>query len=426
MLKNGTKISTMFDEYTIIKQCGQGGNGVVFYAHNSDKKEVAIKVLDSINTSSEKRKRFKNELNFCSQSNHPNIVKVIDWGIHKTVDGNDLHFYVMPYYDQTLRNKIKSDLTNNEAIQFFSNILNAIEYSHKLGVWHRDIKPENILIDSEKSIAIVSDFGIAHFQPELKLTNIETKKNEILANRKYSAPEQNDDNGIVDGRSDIYALGLILNELFTRKIISGTGYEKIGDSNRDYAFLDQLVDSMIQQDPQKRIFPAKEVIDKFNYLNEIEQKKKELQGQASTYPLERKGEFTFNRPKIEDIKINSEENKLYIHLNSSVPLRWKKILKEKEYSFENIVSFGPEKFSDFDDSQDSHSIFTINLYDANKSDIQNIIKFFNQWIDTVTTIYISEEKGRILLEKKEREGKIRLEIEKLEIENQMRELVKKM
>jgi len=93
-------------------------------------------------------------------------------------------------------------------------------------VFHRDIKPANILQSHDEEI-VVADFGIAHFHEEHLRTLVDTHPNERLANFGYSAPEQRKRGSTVDQRADVYALGLILNEMFTRHVPQGSGYADI-------------------------------------------------------------------------------------------------------------------------------------------------------------------------------------------------------
>ena len=161
-LTKGTVVQTAFDNYELIKQIGQGGNGKVFFAKASDGQEVAIKFVER-DEDKKKYKRLKNEINFCEKHNHKNIIKIIDRGI-AFLDGEAYVFYVMPKYEKTLRDKIKEGIAPQEAISIFAGIMEGLRYAHEHGSIHRDIKPENILFDEESAIPVICDFGIAHFQ----------------------------------------------------------------------------------------------------------------------------------------------------------------------------------------------------------------------------------------------------------------------
>jgi serine/threonine protein kinase len=118
-------------------------------------------------------------------------------------------------------------------------------------VIHRDVKPENLLVDKNGRI-VVSDFGVAHFEEEDLATAVETGSAERLANFRYSAPEQRTPGAPVDERADIFAMGLILHEMFTGEIPHGTGYRRIGSHAPDFAYLDPIVEKMIRQSPSER------------------------------------------------------------------------------------------------------------------------------------------------------------------------------
>jgi hypothetical protein len=115
----------------------------------------------------------------------------------------------------------------------------------------RDLKPENILIHGT-GVPVVADFGIAHFEQEELYTAVETRDNERLANFQYAAPEQRIRGRAVDQRADIYALGLMLNELFTGELALGSNPRRIASVAPDVAYLDDIVDSMIRQVPDER------------------------------------------------------------------------------------------------------------------------------------------------------------------------------
>jgi serine/threonine protein kinase len=113
------------------------------------------------------------------------------------------------------------------------------------------LETRNVLVLEGSRLAI-ADFGVARFAEEELYTLVETGKNTRLANFLYAAPEQRNREADVDQRADIYALGLILNEMFTREIPHGTGYKVIGSVAPQYAYLDDLVTQMLRQSPDDR------------------------------------------------------------------------------------------------------------------------------------------------------------------------------
>jgi len=216
------------------------------------------------NFTSKKLKRFKNELQFCLSCDHKGIVKVLDYG-YRSRDGNKFLFYIMPYYEKTLRDLINEGITGENILKYSLLLLEALEFAHAKGVWHRDIKPENILCDPDSDSLVLADFGIAHFEQELLYTYVETK-DERVANFQYAAWEQKTPGQLVDGRADLYAFGLILNEMFTNKVIHGTSFVKIGDSQPEFGFLDSFVDILTSS--CQRIDHLQRVPSKLNCLQE--------------------------------------------------------------------------------------------------------------------------------------------------------------
>lgn len=251
MAKKKPIFQTAFDLYNVLEPIGEGGSGRVFKVEDENEDIFAIKCIHPENLTQKKRKRFRNELSFCHRNDHKNILKVLSWGIVE-LKGKQCPFYVMPYYSATLRTLMKEGIEPNQILTYFSQILDGVEAAHFQGIWHRDLKPENILCDPSSNLLVVADFGIARFSEELLHTTIETQDTERLANFQYSAPEQRVRGQIVDYRADIYALGLMLNEMFTGALLQGTGYIKITDVASNYPYLDDLIEEMVRQSPEER------------------------------------------------------------------------------------------------------------------------------------------------------------------------------
>jgi serine/threonine protein kinase len=208
----------------------------------------AAKILNPTYTNPSRLKRFRNEINFCAKNTHPNIIHIQESGITRKGDT----FYIMPLYPTTLRTFLKNRIGPEVVLPLFCSILDGVEAAHLQNVWHRDIKPENILLSADGMTVVVADFGIAHFEDEDLLTAVETRNDERLANFQYAAPEQRMRNEKVDHRADIYALGLILNELFTKAVPQGTAFRSISQVVPDFAYLDEIVELMLRQNPADR------------------------------------------------------------------------------------------------------------------------------------------------------------------------------
>jgi serine/threonine protein kinase/AraC-like DNA-binding protein len=238
-----TTFETAFETYEIVgPPLGEGAAGRVYPVKTADGELYALKCLSADRTTTERRKRFRNEIAFCSKHQHRNIIEVIDSGL-AIVKNVRCPFYVMPRFAMTLRKRI---------LPFFSQILDGVDAAHRLGAFHRDLKPENVLYDPKTDVLVVADFGIAHFEEDIIQTAVETKAVARMANLGYSAPEQRVKGAKVDHRADIFALGLILNEMFTGAVPHGTGYKTIEAIAPEFAYLDPLIESMIQNDPGAR------------------------------------------------------------------------------------------------------------------------------------------------------------------------------
>ena len=238
--------------FTKDRLIGEGGSGSVYEVHDEEGLKFAIKVLDASKATHEKLKRFKNEIFFCIEKRHRNILRILDHGL-VLINGIEFPFYVMPIFEMSLRHLMKQGIAHDEALPIFSQLIDGIEAAHMFGVVHRDIKPENILCNPNDNLFVVADFGIAHFTENMLITAVETRDSERLANFQYAAPEQRMKGKAVEKQADIYALGLILNELFTGEIPIGTSYKTIAAVSSSYRYLDEIVASMIRQSPGDRI-----------------------------------------------------------------------------------------------------------------------------------------------------------------------------
>jgi serine/threonine protein kinase len=251
MAKTSKEARTTFAVYTIQDFIGEGGSGLVYKAVDDGGRPVAIKILDSKKASRAKLKRFENEYRFCAKNNHENILKVLDHGL--TDSGES--FFVMPLYEYSLR-KLIGEIDSKIALNVFTKLLAGVEAAHLKGVVHRDLKPENVLLRNSIWELVVADFGIARFAEEDLYTAVETKDDTRLANFQYAAPEQRHRGRNVDHRADIYALGLILNELFTSELAHGTNFKTINAVSPEHAYLDEIVHKMLEQDPAGRFLQS--------------------------------------------------------------------------------------------------------------------------------------------------------------------------
>lgn len=248
--KTPKEVRTAFNVYQLGDQIGQGGAGHVFAAQDENGRPWAVKILDGQHVTTKALKRFKNEYEFCREWRHKNIIHVVGAG-RVSIGSIERPFIVMPRYDSSLRELLNNGIAHGEVLPLFSQILDGVEAAHLHGVYHRDLKPANVLHLAAERALVVADFGIAHFQAEALHTEVETATGERLHNDGYAAPEQRQGESVGPG-ADIYALGLMLNEMFTGKRPVGTQPQTIGSVSPAYAYLDPLVEVMTRQDPDDR------------------------------------------------------------------------------------------------------------------------------------------------------------------------------
>lgn len=201
----GTKLANRFE---IVRELGRGGMGVVYLARDPLlERDVAIKLVSPHLLTAEAIERFKREAKVVARMDHPNIVSVHDIGEH---EGS--LFFVMPYVPGvSLRSLIDSrSLSLGELLDIAAQVAEALEYSHSMGVIHRDVKPENILVVRQESGGLrarVTDFGLARTSADQHIT----LSGSFVGTIAYLSPEQVAARE-VDGRSDLYSLGVILYE----------------------------------------------------------------------------------------------------------------------------------------------------------------------------------------------------------------------
>jgi hypothetical protein len=202
--------------YTIERQIASGGMGVVYLAHDvALHRRVAIKALKpSIAGDAEHRRRLKHEAQLMAQlAGHPNIATV-----HALIDDGDALYIVEECLPgPTLREYLaKGALPASETIEVGVAVLRALGAAHQQNIVHRDLKPENVMRTSAGGWKVL-DFGIAKLQgPDPRTTLYETRVDQRLGTPLYMSPEQLRGEA-VDGRSDLFAFGILLYELLTRR-----------------------------------------------------------------------------------------------------------------------------------------------------------------------------------------------------------------
>jgi serine/threonine-protein kinase len=203
-------IGTRLGPYELVEELGKGGMATVYRAYqpNTDR-FVAVKVIHrAIASDSAGLERFQREARLVTRLEHPHLLPIYDYnGTH------DPPYIVMRYLEGgTLKDILdQGPLPPDEIIYMMRQIAAALDYAHRKGVIHRDIKPSNVLIDPDGN-AFLTDFGIARMT---EVSSGLTRSGFTVGTPAYMSPEQATGSGQVDGRSDIYALGVMLFQMLT-------------------------------------------------------------------------------------------------------------------------------------------------------------------------------------------------------------------
>lgn len=209
--------------YRIMAMLGKGGMGEVYRAEDLNlAQEVALKFLPEASATEDALERFRNEVRIARQISHPNVCRVYDIG-----EANGQIYLSMEYIDgEDLASLLRriGRLPSDKAVEISRKVCAGLAAAHNKGVLHRDLKPANIMLDG-RGEALVTDFGLAGIAAEI--TDIHS------GTPAYMAPEQLAGREVTQ-KSDIYALGLVLYELFTgRRAFDGKTLEDITRARRN-------------------------------------------------------------------------------------------------------------------------------------------------------------------------------------------------
>ncbi len=272
---------TRLGPYEILEPIGAGGMGEVYRARDTRlERTVAIKVLPShLSASPEVRQRFEREAKTISQLSHPHICALYDVGRE-----GDTEYLVLEYIEgRTLADRLaRGPLSLDEALRLGSDLAEALDAAHRLGIVHRDFKPGNVMVT--KSGAKVLDFGLAKLREEemqaagSRLSVLATRdapltaEGTILGTVPYMAPEQLEGTR-TDARTDIFAFGATLYEMVTgKKAFSGASQASLMSAilatdppsvstsqAMSPATLDRLVKTCLAKDPENRWQSARDI-----------------------------------------------------------------------------------------------------------------------------------------------------------------------
>jgi serine/threonine protein kinase len=205
----GTHVAQVLSaNYELESEVGRGGMGIVYCAKDRRlKREIAVKVLPpELSFRADIRQRFLREAETAAQLNHPNIVP-----IYTVEERENLVYFVMAYIKgDNLGQRLQQHgpIPPVEVRRILREVADALAYAHHRNVIHRDIKPDNIIIDEETGRAMVTDFGIARALTDSGDSRL-TATGMAIGTPAYMSPEQSAGDHAIDGRSDLYSLGVV-------------------------------------------------------------------------------------------------------------------------------------------------------------------------------------------------------------------------
>jgi len=284
--------SAIGGRYQLERLVDFGAMGAVFAARHKgdDRPQHAVKILDPDLAANDRRyvQRFLREARILEAADHPNIVKVFEHGLYEPPAGGSLHYYVMELIEGgeggpvTLHRYARDrNLRMEEVVFLVSQILSGLRHVHARGIVHRDLKPWNVLVTPDGRCKIV-DFGLAKI-PDSNLTDVD----ELFGSRDYIAPELFY-RGAREATesSDIYAVGRIFADLVDRVDFRHSRAGVFASKAAALKYLDELMERLIQEDPDLRFGGADEVL---GVLREFQESTRLRTTVGAATRLEKKG-----------------------------------------------------------------------------------------------------------------------------------------
>jgi serine/threonine protein kinase len=227
-------IGKSIGNYQIKAKLGEGGMGTVYLGeHPLIGKRVAVKVLlEELSSKEDIVSRFFNEAKAVNDIGHQNIVDIVDFGKMKDDYGRDIVYFIMEFLDgESLAARLRrTGLTFKETMHVMEQSCSALAASHGKGIVHRDLKPENLYLcprGGDKNFVKLLDFGIAKLTGDGGQSH-KTRTGLVIGTPAYMSPEQCEGKGLIDLRSDVYSLGIMMYELLTGRVpFPGEGFGEI-------------------------------------------------------------------------------------------------------------------------------------------------------------------------------------------------------
>jgi len=197
--------------YRVLHHLGGGGSAEVYLAEDTlMRRKVALKILRRKDADERDLHHFDRELRCASMLNHPNIVTVLDVG-----GDADVHYIASEYVEgESLRQRMHSGpLATTEVLDIGIGVAQALAAAHESWIVHRDIKPENIMLRRDRGVKVL-DFGVAALAGSGDATD--PLRRPVIGTLQYLSPEQVRGEPIIDTRSDIYSLGVVLYEMLAQ------------------------------------------------------------------------------------------------------------------------------------------------------------------------------------------------------------------
>lgn len=320
---------------------------------------VALKVMNpQFNNDPAFSERFQREANIVGQLSHPNIVSIYDIGRHE-----DLNYIAMDYLPNgTVHDKMASGISGEEALRITKQMASALDHSHEKGYIHRDIKPENILFRADNS-AVLSDFGVARgMAVNSRMTQVGT----VVGTPHYMSPEQTKGKQI-DGRSDLYSLGIVLFEMLTGSV-PYQGDEAVTIALKhisapipklpmQYLAYQKIIDKLLAKDPDQRYQRGRDLV---AAIEELEK----------TNPIHRSARSTHHPV---DMTVVSLFRALVAATHSALRWRWNKLRNLRWSKDRGFYSRPPSKITDIFFNEHHESLSNTNAREEQATRVHSAI-----------------------------------------------------